>query len=248
MKVCAWCPRRIQDAKGLGPQYRNTKFCSNRCRQAHFKASKLSLPAAGDGSSCLLWPGETARARGDASTALKRAYADPPYPNRAFIYKDQPDYKGEVDHAALIEKLKKYDGWALSTSRHALQEVLALCPKGVYVCPWTHTRNQKARGPANVCEFVIVSPARLLMPGPLDSFVGPGARGGDSNLKGRKPLKFVFWVFRLLGAGKKDELEDLFPGSGMVGRCWRTWRLSCSKDTSPVDQRLQGVGDRQVTA
>jgi hypothetical protein len=33
---------------------------------------------------------------------------------------DHPDYGGEVDHAALIERLAAYDGWALSTSAEAL--------------------------------------------------------------------------------------------------------------------------------
>jgi hypothetical protein len=61
------------------------------------------------------------------------ANADPPYPGKAFYYRDHPDYAGEVDHAALIARLSTYDGWALSTSAAALPAVLALCPPGVRV-------------------------------------------------------------------------------------------------------------------
>jgi len=51
---------------------------------------------------------------------LRLAYADPPYPGKAYLYRDHPDYGGEVDHAELIERLAAYDGWALSTSAAAL--------------------------------------------------------------------------------------------------------------------------------
>jgi hypothetical protein len=35
---------------------------------------------------------------------------------KARLYRDHPDYGGEVDPAKLIEHLAAYDGWALSTS------------------------------------------------------------------------------------------------------------------------------------
>ena len=51
---------------------------------------------------------------------MKLAYADPPYPGRAHLYKDHPDYAGEVDHERLVNDLvANYDGWALSTSAGA---------------------------------------------------------------------------------------------------------------------------------
>jgi hypothetical protein len=66
---------------------------------------------------------------------LQLAYADLPYPGSARLYRDHPDYGGEVDHAALIARLAGYDGWALSTSAQALPVVLvlALCPPRVRV-------------------------------------------------------------------------------------------------------------------
>ena len=57
--------------------------------------------------------------------SLRLAYADPPYPGKAWLYRDHPDYGGEVDNAELVGRLAGYDGWALSTSAAALPSVLA---------------------------------------------------------------------------------------------------------------------------
>src|SRR5438045_2654345 len=64
--------------------------------------------------------------------AVRVAQAHPPYPGQSRRhYADHPDYAGEVDHAELIRGLERDfpDGWALSTSANALQEVLAVCPR-----------------------------------------------------------------------------------------------------------------------
>jgi hypothetical protein len=86
--------------------------------------------------------------------SLRLAYADPPYPGKAELYVDHPDYAGEVDHEELIARLQGYDGWALSTGSWALQDVLALCPSGVRILIWT--KHSIARS----WEPVIVVPAR----------------------------------------------------------------------------------------
>jgi hypothetical protein len=40
-----------------------------------------------------------------------------------------------------------------------------------------------------------------------------------------KPEQFCFWLFNdLLGVRDDDELVDLFPGSGAVGRARDSWR------------------------
>lgn len=36
---------------------------------------------------------------------MRVAYADPPYPGCAHLYRDHPDYAGEVDHEALVASL-----------------------------------------------------------------------------------------------------------------------------------------------
>ena len=44
------------------------------------------------------------------------ALADPPYPGCAHLYREHPDYGGEVDHKALLERLQdEFDGWVLHT-------------------------------------------------------------------------------------------------------------------------------------
>lgn len=51
---------------------------------------------------------------------MRLGYADPPYIGCAHLYKDHPDYVGEVDHAALIGRLEAdYDGWVLHASATA---------------------------------------------------------------------------------------------------------------------------------
>lgn len=47
----------------------------------------------------------------------------------------------------------------------------------------------------------------------------------DSYVIGQKPEVFCRWVFGWLGAQPDDALEDLFPGSGQVGRTWEAFRL-----------------------
>jgi hypothetical protein len=57
-------------------------------------------------------------------TAVRLAYADPPYPGKAHLYPENT----EVDHVELVGRLSEYDGWALSTDETNLCYVLGLCP------------------------------------------------------------------------------------------------------------------------
>jgi hypothetical protein len=161
---------------------------------------------------------------------VKLAYADPPYPGQAKRhYGDHPDYGGEVDHRELIAHLAAYDGWALSTSAAALQEVLAVCPAGVRLGVWNvpNSNHPGNRG----CwwwswEAVIVRPARppaALIRDVLTLHIDKGFIG-QKTIIGQKPEPFCRWLFALLGAEPDDELNDLFPGSGAVGRAWEAWR------------------------
>jgi hypothetical protein len=45
-----------------------------------------------------------------------------------------------------------------------------------------------------------------------------------SRVVGAKPAAFCRWMFDLLGAEPQDQFDDLFPGSGGVGRAWRYFR------------------------
>ncbi len=153
---------------------------------------------------------------------MKLAYADPPYPGCAHLYADHPDYAGEVDHHALIERLLPCDGWALSTSAAALHIILPLCPARARVLAWVkHTITVaweplivvSARKPEGVRDWIQCEP---------DSY--QWREKPESYVIGQKPAAFCRWMFAWLGADPEDELEDLFPGSGQVGRVWDEWR------------------------
>jgi hypothetical protein len=223
-RPCLWCRQPLEATQ--------LRWCSKRCRQTAWRARKLASVEA------------------VASVPKRLAYADPPFPGCARYYRDQPTYAGEVDHGRLLEQLATYDGWALSTSRKALRDVLSLVHGGdIIVAPWVKVHPPaKARGPSNVHEYVIVSPARRRMPGPPDALVAAVARGGDSDLIGRKPLRFVFWVFDLLGASPGDELDDLFPGSGVVSRCWDEFSRAAPESPRTSATAAPGDGDADSCA
>lgn len=149
------------------------------------------------------------------------AYADPPYPGLAWLYKREATYAGEVDHRELVSRLQGFDGWALSTSAKALREVLPLCPPTARVCVWVkpHGVSRATRGLHNAWEPIIVVPARHVRPGVADWFSALPARGGGT-LIGRKPQRFCAELFRWLGMRVGDSLDDLFPGTGIVTRAW----------------------------
>ena len=160
------------------------------------------------------------------------AYADPPYPGLSRkYYQHESTYQGEVDHTALLSRLATYDGWALSTSRRAVRDLLPICPPEAILCPFIKNHHQPvSRGPGNIHEYVIVVPGRWRQPGPPDALVGGVPRQEGGYLMGRKSVYFVKWVFELLGAAPQDQLDDFFPGTGIVGRCWAEFRRSSTID------------------
>jgi hypothetical protein len=214
-RQCAWCSGPIP-----ARARRDAVCCSTRCRQARHRFTRtVGVP----------WRSV------DPGRQLRLAYADPPYPGKAWLYRGHPDYAGEVDHAALIRTLSTYDGWALSTSAAALPAVLALCPRGVRVAAWHRgERPTVSRWPLNAWEPVIYHGGR-----PADPSRGDGAlqaRRVDSlvhgvapmttlpgRVVGTKPAAFCGWLFDLLGALPGDSFDDLFPGSGAVGRAWEAY-------------------------
>ena len=171
-----------------------------------------------------------------AARPMRFAYADPPYPGFADLYRDHPDFAGEVDHVELVSSLTAggYDGWALSTSSKTLRAVLPLCPPEARVCSWVKTINPSPRtkGIHSTWEPVIVVGGRQRQPGVRDWLAAQPARGGG-DLVGRKPLAFCVWLFSLLGMQAGDELQDLFPGTGIVGAAWRELSFAAVSDGSP---------------
>lgn len=195
-RVCLWCRRELAATQ--------LRWCSKRCRQIAWRARQL------------------VELEDVCDTPKRLGYADPPYPGTARkYYRVEPTYAGEVDHAELVSLLQRYDGWALSTSSKSLRDVLALCPADARVAVWVKPNgvSSQTRGAHNTWEPVIYMPARRRRPGFRDYLSTKPARGGGT-LPGRKPLRFCMWLFQLLGASPVDELDDLFPGTGIVGRAF----------------------------
>lgn len=160
---------------------------------------------------------------------MRLAVADPPYPGRAELYIGHPDYRGEVDHHRLLADLAGYDGWALATSADALPALCVMAHDlGLVhrVASWHRGhRVTRAGYPLSAWEPVLYRPAR---PGIVGEQVpdalqhGARARTTDPlHVVGAKPAAWCAWVFGLLQARVGDQISDLFPGSGGVGRAWR---------------------------
>lgn len=212
---CLWCGKPLQPNQ--------KRWDSKKCRQTAWRFRQEGV----------------ARAQDDATKPLRLAYADPPYPGCAKkYYGKEATYAGEVDHAALLSRLATYDGWALSTSREALRWLLPMCPPEAIPCPWIKSKGtQKSRGPANTHEYVIVVPGRWRLPGPRDSFYGGSPRQEGHYLMGRKSIRFCNWIFQLMGASPWDLLDDLYPGTGIVGKCWKEWCRASTGDMSRAAAR-----------
>lgn len=173
---------------------------------------------------------------------MRFAYADPPYPGLSRkYYRDE-----EVDLPSLLSLLEngEYDGWALSTSSKALQGVLSICPEGVRVGVWVRgLRRIRSTEPLNVWEPVIFRGGRRLEPVVQDlcDVLTWGGRqhSHPGALVGMKPAAFAEWVFRMLGAVAGDVLDDIFPGSGAVGRAWRMFQGTGVPAPHDIPSRLQ---------
>ena len=182
------------------------------------------------------------------SQPIRFAYADPPYPGKARkYYGHHADYAGEVDHVSLIDRLESEfpDGWALSTSAAALQEILPLCPQPI---------PRGAAGGGTRAQIRVLAWCKpVAQPGahaaPLFGWEPVIFRGGrrdteqsyprdwlvcspelytlrpkpDGHVTGAKPPTFCRWLFACAGLLPGDELVDLFPGSGAVATEWERW-------------------------
>jgi len=114
-----------------------------------------------------------------------------------------------------------YDGWAYSLSSTSLQTLLPLAPDGARVAAWVkpfaaYKRNVRI---AYTWEPVIFCPGR-------DSSADGAPVGRDHlsqvitlkrGLTGAKPPQFCRWVLDLLGYIDGDTVDDLFPGTGVLG-------------------------------
>ncbi len=172
------------------------------------------------------------KASASAERPMRIGYADPPYIGCAHLYAAHADFAGEVDHAALIDRLEsEFDGWVLHAAATA-RSMAVLAPlverTGARWMTWVKgfaafKRNVSV---AYAWEPVIVKPARkpvvskrLVMRDWIESPIT--LRRG---LTGAKPEKVCHWAFEMVGARPEDDLIDIFPGTGAVTEAWRTWR------------------------
>lgn len=159
---------------------------------------------------------------------MKLAYADPPYLGCGKLYPEHPDalkWDDPDEHIKLLQKLEDdYDGWAYSASSPSLPVLLSyrnVLPSfriAAWVKPFAaFKRNVRI---AYTWEPVIFKPGR-------DRSKDGASVGRDhlaesitlkKGLTGAKPEKFCLWVLNLLGYVEGDEVDDLFPGTGVMGR------------------------------
>ena len=159
---------------------------------------------------------------------MRLAYADPPYLGCCDRYThhhqvpygcwDDPD-----THQALVDRLcdEFEDGWAMSASAPSLRTIWPMCPEDSRVAVWTKTFAvfKPNVNPGYCWEPVIwwrgrkggrdVATVRDWFTGPITLRKG---------LIGAKPEFFCRAVLNLLGYVEGDELVDLFPGTGVLGR------------------------------
>jgi hypothetical protein len=164
---------------------------------------------------------------------MRFAYADPPYLGCCDRYGHQHGRDGLCwdswhTHSYLIGRLYDEfpDGWALSLSSVSLRKLLPLCPDDVRVGAWVKpfAAFKPNVNPAYTWEPVI--------------FRGGRKRGRDiptardhvavnitlkKGLTGAKPQEFCYWVLDFLNVQPGDEVEDLYPGTGVMGDTFQSF-------------------------
>lgn len=160
---------------------------------------------------------------------MRFAYADPPYCGHAAKHYGAEHPEAHVwddleTHRELIGRLVEAypDGWALSMTSGNLHDLLPLVPRQARIMAWVKTfaafkRNVRV---AYTWEPVIVMGGRFSSkdgaPPTRDHLAEPiTMRRG---LVGAKPERFCAWVLDVLGWIPGDRLDDLFPGTGVMGR------------------------------
>jgi hypothetical protein len=157
---------------------------------------------------------------------MRLAYADPPYYGCGHLYTDTEaaalrEFDTLEAWEALAGRLAQFDGWAVSMTSGNLHHLLPFFP-GARVAAWVKPfaafkRNVRI---AYTWEPVLFSPGR-------DRSADGAPVGRDhlaesitmrKGLTGAKPEMFCSWVLDLMGWTADDEVHDLFPGTGVMGR------------------------------
>ena len=171
-----------------------------------------------------------------SADAMKFAYADPPYLGCGRLYvkhhREALIWDDPETHRQLVARLmEEYpDGWAMSLSSTTLHTILPMCPPDVRVASWVKPfaafkRNVRV---AYTWEPVIVYGGRKSSKD--GAMVNRDHLAESITLKkgltGAKPERFCRWVLDLLGWKPGDEVDDLFPGTGVFDRVLRAAEAS----------------------
>jgi hypothetical protein len=172
---------------------------------------------------------------------VKFAYADPPYLGCGKLYADRHQeamvWDDPASHKRLIERLcdEYSDGWALSLHEPSLRVILPMCPADARIASWVKpfAAFKKNVTRAYTWEPVIFHRGR------------PRTREQDTwrdhlsepialrkGLTGAKPWKFCEWVLNGLNYKPGDTLDDLFPGTGIMGK------VVAARDGAPLQEGL----------
>jgi hypothetical protein len=165
---------------------------------------------------------------------MRFAYADPPYLGCCKLYDHyHPDglcWDDIETHRLLLERLcDEYpDGWALSLTSTSLKALLPFVPDEHRVSAWAKPfaafkRNVRV---AYTWEPVIFSGGRLSSKDGAtptrDHLDEPAALCESITMRkgftGAKPKRFCNWVIDMLGWKVGDAIDDLYPGTGILGR------------------------------
>lgn len=177
-------------------------------------------------------------------SAMRFAYADPPYLGCGAKLYQRPEWDSIGTHRALVGTLcANYpDGWAMSLSSTTLRTILPLCPEDVRVGSWckSFASFKPNVNPAYTWEPVIFRGGRTKRSRKEDTVrdyhVEPiTLRRGTA---GAKPPGFALWIVQLLGADVRqgDTITDLFHGSGAMLGVWRMAHGELSYSPTPADR------------
>lgn len=175
---------------------------------------------------------------------MKFAYADPVYYKQSHHYPDHPESylwdDLQTHHNLILRLVEEYpDGWALSCSAPSLRLLLPVVPERARIGVWCKTFSAFKRGvrPAYAWEPVIWCGGR----NPPEHPHPPPPKGGKQTtpkdfhetwvetpgllcpitlrkgLTGAKPEAFCHWVLDLLGFQPGDLVDDLYPGTNVMG-------------------------------
>jgi hypothetical protein len=162
---------------------------------------------------------------------LRLAYADPPYVNCAHLYKDQPEYAGEIDYPVLVKSLyEEYDGYILHASSPSIPYLVGLLPPETYrIMAWIKpfAAFKKNVSVAYAWEPVFVKPLRkpVVKHKVIMRDWYPCSITMKKGLTGAKPPKLIRWAFEMVGLEHNDDLVDLYPGTGIVTETWKEWKM-----------------------